>query len=165
MGDKRSAKSPLLYIHQPHVHTPKVSMQSHYMTPKKQQDNQNKQSNRAVKRPSNRNHFTKQVAEDESDNIDSVNRDDYDKQNNEDEDADYQQKKFKDMTLLERVHYFLNPPKYAPVMRCEIRTTERKHRGKIVDYQDEQVYMQTGRRTTPTNIPFNTINEIRMIGF
>src|SRR5699024_12740480 len=81
------------------------------------------------------------------------------------EDGRQERKRFKDMTLEERIDYFLNAPKHAPVMRCEVKTEGRNYRGTIVDYQDNNVYMRVGKRTTPTAIPFDTINEIRLLGF
>ncbi|ALX48615.1 CotO family spore coat protein [Lentibacillus amyloliquefaciens] len=159
MGDHKNAKSPLLYIHQPHIKSPKASMQSHYMTPKKQNDT-TAQSNK--KRIGTRHHFNKSKDYDEEDIAYSKESDEA--QEEEDQDPE-EKKKFKEMTLEERVNYFLDTPEYAPVMKCEVKTDGRNYRGLIVDYQDDHVYMRVGRRTTPTSIPFDTIKEIKLLGF
>lgn len=166
MGDNKSAKSPLLYIHQPYVRTPGASMQSHYMTPKKQRDDKKKEHNKVIKRPVNRNHFTKQVESEDTEEAEEAGEQiESSEDSPEHKDSGQERKKFREMTVEERIDYFLNPPKHAPVMRCEVKTEERKYRGTIVDSQDEKVYMRVGRRTTPTTIPIDSINEIRMIGF
>ncbi|WP_010529953.1 CotO family spore coat protein [Lentibacillus jeotgali] len=173
MGDKKSAKSPLLYIHQPYVRTPEASMQSHYMTPKKQRDDKKKERNKAIKRPVNRNHFKKPIETEETEEAEKAEGSEEteeqlestEEDNSDLKDGGKERKKFSEMTVEERIEYFLNPPKYAPVMRCEVKTKERRYRGAIIDFQDKKVYMRVGRRTTPTTIPIDEIDEIRMIGF
>lgn len=159
MGDRKQPKSPLLYIQQPHIKTPEASMQSHYMTPKKQRDTKVQNS---IKRPVSRQKFTKLKDDDQKETFESSEA-------NEEEqaevDAPQEKKKFKDMTLEERIDYFLTTPEHVPVMKCEVKTNGRNYRGIIVDQQDDKVYMRVGRRTTPTAIPFETIKEINLIGF
>ncbi|MFD1360147.1 CotO family spore coat protein [Lentibacillus salinarum] len=166
MREKNMAKSPLLYIQQPGIRAPKASMQSHYKTPKKQHNHTG--TDKVKKQHVNRNFFNhKQTIHDEVEK-DAESRgesSDADQQADVDMENNQERKKFKDMNLEERIDYFLNAPDHVPVLRAEIKTAERNYRGKIVDYQDNNVYMRVGRRTTPTEIPFETIKEIRLIGF
>ncbi|TFJ93624.1 CotO family spore coat protein [Lentibacillus salicampi] len=161
MGDHKSAKSPLLYIQQPNIKTPRASMQSHYRTPKKAFDDNKKGYPMSKKRQVNWSNFGKQDNDDEAEEeVTESSEEDSDQQ-----ESSHDRKKFKDMTLEERVYYFLDAPKHAPVMRCEVKTEGRNYRGMIIDYQEKNVYMRVGKRTTPTAIPFDTITEIRLLGF
>ncbi|SFD39194.1 Spore coat protein CotO [Lentibacillus persicus] len=159
MGNRKQAKSPLLYIQQPQIKTPEASMQSHYMTSKKQRDTKVQNS---IKRPGSRQKFTKLKDDDQEETFELSGENE--KEQSEDH-RPREKKKFKDMTLDERVEYFLDTPDHAPIMKCEVKTEGRNYRGIIVDYQDDNVYMRVGRRTTPTSIPFETIKEINLIGF
>ncbi|SFA82751.1 Spore coat protein CotO [Lentibacillus halodurans] len=167
MGDKKVAKSPLLYIHQPGIQTPEAPMQSQYMTPKNKRHDKKGGSSKIKKQPVNRNLFNNQnVYEQAEEEIESSEESpELDQQDYAVEDRHQERKKFKDLTLKERVDYFLNSPKHAPVMRAEIKTAGRSYRGNIVDYQDDNVYIRVGKRTTPAKVPFDTIKEIRLIGF
>ncbi|MFC4559352.1 CotO family spore coat protein [Virgibacillus kekensis] len=160
MGEKRYARRPLLYIQQPTIRTPEAQMQHQYTTPKKSKA---KSGENVLKRPFKHSDF------ENDDNIEpdlaneSVDNSGYDE---EAEDAEDQgRKKFKEMTLRERVDYFVNTPKHLPAMKCELKTEERKYRGIIVGFEDEIVLMRVGRRVTPTKIPFETVEEIRLLGF
>ncbi len=162
MGEKKFAKSPLLYIHQPSIGTPKAPMQHQYTTPKKAPAEQTvTQETKSVQtRPIRRDNFSKKSdsqAEDPSEETDESDEND--------ESSDQERKKFKDMTLHERVDYFVNPPKHVPAMKCEVKTEERNYRGTIVDFKEENVIMRVGRRNSTTAIPFDSINDIRLIGF
>lgn len=185
MGQKKYAKSPLLYIHQPTVRTPEAPMQHNYRTPKRSANDGlgagevpsgdggagAPGSSSAVpkkrapaRRPLQRENFSKPVEKEKSEDTTEDNERDKpsDTHGNTDED---ERKKFKDLTLRERVEYFLNTPEHVPTMRCEVRTEERKYRGKVVDFQEEQVFMRIGRRKSAIKIPFDEIFEIGLIGF
>ncbi|RYG72124.1 hypothetical protein EU245_11585 [Lentibacillus lipolyticus] len=173
MGKKQSAKSPLLYIQQPDIGTPEAPMQSRYMTPKKKQSNEKwKKAKKAATRPVDRGDASKQDVGDKQEDAGQeetteMNEDTEEEleQTEEPEESEETRKQFKDMSLTERIDYFLNRPKHVPAMRCEIRTDERRYRGMITDYQDGTVFIKVGRRPTPVKVAFDTINDIRMIGF
>ncbi|HLQ70739.1 MAG TPA: CotO family spore coat protein, partial [Bacillota bacterium] len=74
-------------------------------------------------------------------------------------------KKFRDMTIKEKVYYFSDAPALSPKLRCEVQTINRSYRGKIVDFVDNEVYIRVGRRRSTTNIPFDEIRDIRLLGF
>ncbi|MBP1947218.1 CotO family spore coat protein [Virgibacillus litoralis] len=158
MGEKKFAKSPLLYIHQPSIGTPKAPMQHQYTTPKKASAEQVvAQETKSVQtRTLRRDNFSKKSESEEDTNEDA---------DESDESSDQERKKFKDMTINERVDYLVNPPKHVPAMKCEVKTDERNYRGTIVDFMEDNVIMRLGRRTSKTEIPFESINDIRLIGF
>ncbi|GAA0432783.1 hypothetical protein GCM10008983_06740 [Lentibacillus halophilus] len=175
MGNKKSANSPLLYIQQPTTRTPEAPMQSSYKTPKKSDTkNQSMTTKSSVKRSGGRNSFFEQEKVENKHPADTAGPADpqaNDDDNIEEKDASHNdttsehRKQFKDMSLQERVEYFLNRPAHVPPMRCEIKTNERRYRGIITDYQDETVYVRVGRRSTPTAISFSEIHDIQMVGF
>lgn len=159
MGEKKFAKNPLLYIHQPSIGTPKAPMQHQYTTPKKAPAEQvvTKETKSVQTRPVKRDNFSKKSGSGEDDTNEAADE--------SDESSDQERKKFKDMTLNERIEYFINSPKHVPVMKCEVKTEERNYRGIIVDFKEENIIMRVGRRTSTTGIPFEKVDDIRLIGF
>lgn len=157
MKNKQVAKNPLLYIQQPTITTPKVQMQHNYYTPKhpKKLPNQpNKKS--AYRAPLKRTHSSKYWVEQNSEEtVDEV----------VDHEEVPEESKFKDMTIIQKVNYFINRPDYAPIMRCEIKTKEKKVQGVITGLKEEQVLIRIGRRSSSSEIPLTDITAIRLIGF
>ena len=178
MEEKSHAKEPLLYIQQPTLKKPKVHMQTQYKTPNQstkthRSDPQSKTSNsiqsgidhttkNTSKKIFKRNYLAEVEAfkEKQADNNESTEVVDVEEDH---DDHDRSARPFKDLSLKERVLYFVNKPSYAPQVRCELKTDERTYRGKIVDYKDDVVYMNVGRRRV--QIPFNTIKQINLLGF
>lgn len=163
-GKKRKyANDPMLFIHQPNIQIPKAQMQASYISSK-----QKKKSSPTV------NSEEKNVIKKRRGTISRQFKDDYDEDEPrdslkhsevEDDKRDAKQKsrkQFKDMTNREKIEYFINTPEFAPKLRCEI-SADKSYRGIITDFKDEEVIMQTGRRVT--NIQFEQIKEIRLLGF
>ncbi|SDZ75726.1 Spore coat protein CotO [Thalassobacillus cyri] len=73
--------------------------------------------------------------------------------------------RFRDMTLEEKVTYFVNLPSQIPKMKCEVETEEGKLRGYINDYQGGIVHMKTFQRPFQKEIKFAEIIDINLIGF
>lgn len=73
--------------------------------------------------------------------------------------------KFRDMSLEERVQYFIQLPPQVPKMKCEVSTEEESYRGWIDKYEEGTVTMKIIRRPFHINIPFESIREIRLMGF
>src|SRR5699024_11650770 len=73
--------------------------------------------------------------------------------------------KFKDMTIEEKVEYFVSQPRHVPKLRCQIETNERKYRGIIIDFQEDHVFIRVGKRSSSTKISLDQITNIRMLGF
>ncbi|PAV29174.1 hypothetical protein CIL05_12310 [Virgibacillus profundi] len=190
MGKKKIAREPLLYIHQPTNQTPKAPMQYNYVTPKKRSEPEQQQGDTstgsAPKRPVKRNAYYKELnrTENSEDNNEVDDREDPEDSNeqNYQYDTDGQDEpeaaldkdkpsthgesiKFKDMTLEEKVAYFVNKPSYTPKMRCEVKTEEKTYRGIITDYKENDVFIRVGKRSTSTQIPMDKISNIRMLGF
>ncbi|MFD1040699.1 CotO family spore coat protein [Virgibacillus byunsanensis] len=173
MGKKRFAKEPLLYIHQPSVKQPKAPMQHHYTTPKKTSESAAlDQPVKKQPRPLRRDSFTKPTAENSTSTKEPENKETKSEEKvtdvsgeKEDDEQEKTRPKFKDMTLHEKVDYFTKSPVHVPKVKCEVKTDTKSHRGIIIDFKDGEVMMRVGKRTSTTKIPFDTITEIRMLGF
>jgi hypothetical protein len=154
MENKRFAKNPLLYIQQPIITSPEVPMQHNYYTPtydQKSLEPTNKKKKQPI--PLRRNQSTVLTEVEEIVSESEITK----------ELAN--QKQFKDMSIVQKVKYFIERPDHAPVLRCEIRTDERKIQGVITGLDDNQVLIQIGRRSSDSKIPLEEIKEIRLIGF
>lgn len=79
------------------------------------------------------------------------------------EDNKLERKKFKEMTLMEKIDYFIKTPSHLPRMRCEVVTNDNKYRGIMLDKENEVIKMRVGRRTTEVSI--EDITDIRLLGF
>lgn len=165
MKNKRYAKNPLLYIHQPDVGTPTVPMQSNYRTSKNltASKTDNQEGGRKMKRRPQRRHGGRPVHEiKEVEDTPSESVETNEKVRSEQP----RSKKFKEMSLLEKVKYFASEPTHVPKIKCEIKTTtDKSYRGIIVDFDEETVFMRMGRRVNMREIPFKDIERIRMLGF
>lgn len=176
MGQKRFAKEPLLYIHQPDIQKPEARMQDHYYTAKKDKPSRSEETGEKLTKPKrkrtstvNRNYF-RDLLKGENESLRVSDRDEDREKDFEMEQAEKETNEknqtFKEMTLIERVHYFLNMPEHIPKMKCEVETEESRHRGIIIDFKDNIVIMRTGSRMMATKeIPFDDIKSIQMIGF
>ncbi|MFS0672022.1 CotO family spore coat protein [Ornithinibacillus sp. 179-J 7C1 HS] len=187
MKRKKYAREPLLYIHQPTISSPTAPMQHSYTTPRKTKTTSDftpqstkepeKTQNIKKKRPSldafskgvtNTNEVMEQpkvkkkrpsiqIQEDvEAESSSSLFEESIDENSEE-------RKKFKDMSIMEKIDYFINTPSHLPRMRCEVITDEKKYRGIILEKENELIAMRVGRRTT--RISINDIKEIRLLGF
>ncbi len=136
MGEKKYANDPVLFISQPELTMPKVQMQHQYMT---------------MKKKSLKNNTAPLENEDTLQENTSENKN--------------ERKLFKEMTVEERIQYFLNTHSYSPKLRCEIKTKDRTYQGIVADYKDGKVYMQVGRRSSNAVIPLENITKVRMLGF
>lgn len=160
MVNKRFAKNPLLYIEQPTINTPKAPMQDHYYTPQENHQTAERTKKKIVRkqtRPLKRINFSEEedILEEKVEEV----------VQEEDTGKDSSSNKFKDMTLSEKINYFVDRPNHAPKIRCEIKTTDKKFQGVVLGKEDDDVLMRVGRRTSSSKIPFSEIIGIRMLGF
>ena len=154
MASKHFAGSPLLYIQQPTISTPVAPMQHNYFTPKHHQNSpeqKDKKHTRTV--PLKRNHAIK---------LQDVVEEVLEKEPSEELS---EQSKFKDMSIKQKVSYFINRPDHAPTIKCEMKTNEKKYYGVITGFENEQVFIRVGRRSSSSEIPLSDITDIRIIGF
>lgn len=73
--------------------------------------------------------------------------------------------RFHDMSLEEKVNYFFNLSPHVPKMKCEVTTEEEQYRGYITDYVDGFVHMKVFQRPFQREIAFDSIKDIRLLGF
>ncbi|RKQ32641.1 CotO family spore coat protein [Oceanobacillus halophilus] len=160
MGEKRYANDPMLFIHQPQVSAPKAPMQNSYVSPKRSKKKPVEPSSNTepVKEIPKRRYSARKSMKDET----AVEKEIEEEEPKQDETTS-KRKQFKDMTTRERILYFTNTSEYAPKLKCEIKTDNKSHRGVILNFKDEIVEMQVGRRAV--KIPFEEIKQVRMLGF
>ncbi|UJL47639.1 hypothetical protein KFZ58_07180 [Virgibacillus sp. NKC19-16] len=172
MGKKKFAKDPLLYIHQPSAQTPKAPMQHNYTSPQRRRNKEvdayaaTPKAQSVLKKPLNRSFYKEEALY--SDEMESETETNESEEDNDDEvivDEEKDEKKFKDMTLKEKVAYFVDTPEYAPKLRCEVKTEKRSYRGVITDSKDDDVFIRIGKRASSTAVPMEEIISIRLLGF
>lgn len=189
MKRRKYAREPLLYIDQPTANTPTAPMQHSYTSAKKKTNKSasspptHSESRVAPQKPIKKrpslNSFSTAMAN--SNEIKEPQpqvkkkRPSFPTQELEEmesssssfeevtEENILERKKFKEMTLMEKIDYFITSPNHLPRMRCEVVTNDNKYRGTILDKEDEVIKMRVGRRTTVISI--EDITEIRLLGF
>lgn len=181
---KSSTQKPMLYIQQPNLGKPSAAMQSIYRTPKKKKTEAtaNKKKKVIKKMP-----HTSPVEKEETDVVysdkeavieeleDEVKvKEELESEEKEHKEKDEEEesirpratrKRFGEMTIEEKVHYFVGLPSQVPKMRCEVRTSTERHHGFITDYKDGFVLMTTIRRPKNKEIDINEIENIRILSF
>lgn len=166
--NKRYAKNPLLYIHQPDVGTPTASMQSNYQSTKNNDQlssSSKREAEKIAKARPQRRHGGKPFPDGVKDEMTSSEFDENTDSKEEIQSKQSDTKSFKDMTLLEKVKYFADEPNHVPKIKCEIKTADKSYRGKIMDFDGETVFMRVGNRVHLRKVPFGEIQRIRMLGF
>ncbi|MBC5637254.1 hypothetical protein H8S33_10605 [Ornithinibacillus sp. BX22] len=189
MKRRKYAREPLLYIHQPTVDKPTAPMQHSYTSAKKQANKSissspthsesGAKSQETIKKRPSLNSFSTGIA-----NSNEVKepqpqvkkrRPSFPTQELEEmestsssfeevtEENNLERKKFKEMTLLEKIDYFIKTPSHLPRMRCEVVTNDNKYRGIMLDKESEVIKMRVGRRTIVVSI--EDITDIRLLGF
>jgi hypothetical protein len=179
---KKYAQQPMLYIQQPNLEQPSASMQADYRTPKKKKNQSNLESEQTAKgkkkvtkkRPVEKKE-TDIVYGDKDEVVEALQDEDKlesdldsssEKESNESlEGEQLRRKRFGDMSVEEKVNYFISLPTQVPRMKCEVTTEDERHRGIITDFQDGYVHMVTVRRPRDKKLDIKDIQNIRLIGF
>lgn len=171
---KKYAKNPLLFIHQPKEVDKKVPMQHMYVTPKEKKESK-PDHQETVKKSIRHRAFAEQDNEPQNESDLYMNDTDSeveDKMEMTEEDMTEQslnsngdKQRFKDMSIEEKVNYFVNSPSYAPKLKCEIRTEGRNYRGVITGSDGNDVYVRVGNRSSSTKISLDDIKHIKLLGF
>src|SRR5690625_3442627 len=181
MGKRKFAKDPLLYIQQPTAGTAKAPMQDHYRTPQKPTaseippEKNPQEKPRTIKRKTyglseRRQGKNEQPGQHTMDGpIDEIisgeTADTSAADELEEKKSTTDRPKYKDMTIEEKVEYFVSRPRHVPKLRYQIETNERKYRGIITDFQENHVFIRVGKRSSSTKISLDQITNIGMLGF
>ncbi|MRG87097.1 CotO family spore coat protein [Salinibacillus xinjiangensis] len=75
------------------------------------------------------------------------------------------QKKFRDMTIEEKVNYLTSLPSQMPKMKCEVLCESGRYRGYVQSYEDEMVHMKTFHSPYRAEVNITEIENIRLLGF
>lgn len=159
MANKQFAENPLLYIQQPTTKTPQAQMQHNYDT-FRQSDQQTtqKQEHKKTKsrqtRPLRRDNFHQMREKQEQELVPS----------HADTEQSSKQPKFSDMTLVEKINYFVDRSNQILQIRCEIQTEDQTFKGVVTGKEEEYILMRIGRRTSHHKVLISEITDIRMLG-
>jgi hypothetical protein len=170
------ANEPLLYIQQSTSSMPNAPMQHFYTTPRKSikseaptVEAEKKTKQPAIKRrPSISSYLGSAIPDNETmakgqpEELNNTNNT-VQKEMKETKETKETKKKFKDMTINEKIDYFINTPSHLPRMRCEVITLERKYRGTILDFKDNEIQMRVGKKIILLKL--EDITEIQLLGF
>ena len=138
---------PKMYITQPSIKQVKRNMQQNYISRQG-----NKHDQLQEKKSTNQQHNDKILLPEEE------------SRHSKDEPIKTR-KKFIDMNIEERIHYFLSQPSYAPKVKCEIRTEQRKYVGYIQSFVNNQVKMLLPGRKKEITLSLDEIQMINLFGF
>ncbi|SDJ86627.1 CotO family spore coat protein [Sediminibacillus albus] len=187
----KNAREPMLYITQPSLEKPAASMQTNYRTPRKKKRKPADKIPAATKEMRKRHsgkepeevsavdivegEIYKELSDDsttehsESANKDELKGEREEVQEESPENAVTSQrtkrKRFRDMTITEKVDYFVGIPQTVPRMKCEVTTDNQTYRGVIYDRRNDVVYMKTIKRPFKAEIKQQEIKKIRLLGF
>lgn len=169
MGKKKFAKAPLLYIDQPAVNNPEAEMQHQYKSKRRKAKPPEKAIDTDEQKDTVTYNSIRQPAVEEAVQDEEAHTEEETEEAKEKEEVikpeSKKRKNFRDMSIEEKVMYFVESSSYAPKVRCEVRTADRKYRGKIVDFKDNHVYIETGSRLPNRSVSFDKITDIQIIGF
>lgn len=153
---KKYAQKPLLFIHQSKVGELHAPMQHMYVTPKHNKEVSSK-NEEVVKKGMRHRDFDKNEIKNKQEDLEETEKSDF----------SHEEKKqsFKNMSIEEKIEYFLHTPNFAPRLKCEIQTSQRTYRGVITGSEGNDVFIRTGNRSTSTKISLDDIKHIKLLGF
>lgn len=173
MARRRYARKPLLYIQQSGIKNPHAYMQDHYTSPAKSKQSAVKEKTNMPDTSSNvletHGQGPKRVAkasvdqEEEQVVADTIPEKEIEEKNNLN--TEKERIKFSDMTLKQKIAYFINKPSNFPRMRCVVNTDEKAYRGTIVGFEDNCVHIRSSKRSSAISVPLDRIKDIRLLGF
>lgn len=170
--ENRKKKEPLLYIAQPTFSKPQPFMQENYSSLTRQKD---ERAHPVIKEQPKRKKHRKinpffeideqedlSIAEEDEQAIHNQSKD-----NQHDEHEHIKSKakdvKFNDLSIQEKIDYFINLPKEMPKMKSEIELKEDVYQGYILKDIDDEIVFKTGRLNK--TVKKTDINNIILLGF
>ncbi|UFU00589.1 spore coat CotO family protein [Radiobacillus kanasensis] len=162
---KRFSRKPMLYIQQPELGKPSAKMQVKYRTPKSKKGSVDKKGSGNKTKNDGSQNFTKKrlkqvvsiPVEEESESSSSSEV--------EEEAKSQRRKRFKELSIKERVEYFMGLPANVPKMKCQVSTADNSYRGIITNYKDNIVYMRATKRPFRLELELEEITDIQLLGF
>ncbi|GGF15296.1 hypothetical protein GCM10010954_12400 [Halobacillus andaensis] len=158
---KQKAKPPILYITQPNLPPAEVSMQTSFRsqsTAKKPSliESELRMRNQSLingegETTTEEAPPSEPAAETEADSSFGSRKD--------------RRQRFRDMSLEEKVNYFIQLPSQLPKMKCEVTTADDTWKGYIQRYEDGIVHMKIFQKPFQKEVPFEEIQSIRLLGF
>lgn len=149
---ERVVQKPVLYIHQPKEEEITANMQSYFYYKKNEDRGKKEESSRPQQLVIEKEHEQEEEQERQSNY-------------NNKHSARERRQAFNEMSILEKIQYFVYMPKKVPKMKCEVITEEKKYRGYIQSLENEVVQMKIFQRPFQAEIPLNEIQDVKLIGF
>ncbi|UOR13110.1 CotO family spore coat protein [Halobacillus amylolyticus] len=186
---RKNAKPPVLYITQPHLDPVEISMQTSYHSETKENQSKSQPESESKGEPRSEpksestsqrySSFEKQLRQrvPQSQNtkkksqskqeVEAVkSKADQTEESKKAESNRDRRQKFRDMTIEEKVNYFISLPAQVPKMKCEVSTPgEGQIRGYIQRYEEGMVYMKTFQKPFQKEVALEDIQSIRLLGF
>ncbi|MCP3031962.1 spore coat CotO family protein [Halobacillus sp. A1] len=162
---KQTAKPPLLYITQPNLPPAEVSMQTSFRANTTAAPKTN--TSQVEKELRLRNQQKMKEHEPKSEEREEVPDENYVEEETESARLSRRDRRqrFRDMSLEEKVNYFVHLPSQLPKMKCEVTTTDHAFKGYIQKFEENIVLMKTFQKPYEEKIPFEDIQSIRLLGF
>ncbi|WP_080847119.1 CotO family spore coat protein [Cytobacillus gottheilii] len=165
----KEKKEPLLYINQPNIHYPEVNMQSVFSSKKTKVEEEvqpevtakvdtfkeEKRTEEVVASIEN-----KQDVIEEYDEQQSVQSNPFSKERKS---SFTRLKSFKEMTVLERLHYLDHFPKQLPPVACIFESTDSSVKGFLVNKTDFVIDVKTFNNNVET-LDIRDLISVKMIG-
>ncbi|MBH0228811.1 CotO family spore coat protein [Halobacillus yeomjeoni] len=170
MADKRRiAREPMLYIAQPKFKQAEVHMQTSFRTQRPStQVSASKDSSLHEKelRIRNQENTSTEDVEVEDNELISENTSDTGETKIQNKSSRERKRRFHELTLEGKVNYFFELSPHVPKMKCEVTTNDESQlRGYVTKYEEGIVHMKVFQRPFEREVPFDTIKDIRLIGF
>ncbi|MFG6149438.1 CotO family spore coat protein [Halobacillus sp. B23F22_1] len=158
---KQMAKPPILYITQPNLQPAEVSMQTSFRSQSTTikpslQENELRARNQSIINGEGG------TTTEEAPPSEPADKPEADLTFSSRKDR---RQRFRDMSLEEKVNYFVQLPSQLPKMKCEVTTAEDTWKGYVQKYEDGIVYMKTFQKPFQQEVPFKDIQSIRLLGF
>ncbi|QDP39806.1 CotO family spore coat protein [Radiobacillus deserti] len=169
--NKRFSRKPMLYIQQPELGKPSAKMQVNYRTTKKRKASAEKSvPEKPVKdekaKTKKRIKQLTDIPVEEDTSVDEIADSSSSSSDEADENTNSsRRRRFKELSMEERIEYFMNVPSNVPRMKCQVITEETKYRGIITDYKDNIVYMRVTKRPFRVQLNLDEILDVQLIGF
>jgi hypothetical protein len=79
--------------------------------------------------------------------------------------SDEQKKRFRELSVEEKIDYLIHLPYGVPRIKCLFKTNEKSYRGIVVDYKDGKVVLRVVTKPQKITLDIEEINDIQMLGF
>jgi hypothetical protein len=174
-GTKSLKSQPMMYITQPEFEIINVNMQKTYVTKGVGKANKKDQNaNQAVSLDESLAKEKKELLKNDqkkpNDEVESVHKkEEASKKTDEVKEkavhSDEQKKRFRELSVEEKIEYLLQLPYGVPRIKCIFTTNEKSYRGIVSDYKNGKVVLRVVTKPHKVTLGIEEIVSIQMLGF